>query len=58
VQRWTRSWNHYYAVAPLTEYAWKFCYPGEEEEPTHDEAKEAFAMACEVYNAILARLSK
>jgi HEPN domain-containing protein len=45
-------------VAPLTEYAWKFRYPGEEEEPTHDEAEEAFAMACEVYNAILDRLPK
>jgi HEPN domain-containing protein len=43
-------------VAPLTEYAWKFRYPGEPEEPTVEEADEALVLACEVYEAILDRL--
>ena len=43
-------------AAPLTEYAWKFRYPGELEEPTSEEAEEALAIAREVFHAILARL--
>jgi HEPN domain-containing protein len=43
-------------AAPLTEYAWKFRYPGEPEEPTRQEADAALAVARAVYEAILARL--
>ena len=43
-------------AVPLTEYAWKFRYPGEPEEPTHQEAEEALAIAREVFDVILARL--
>jgi len=42
--------------AGLSEYAWKFRYPGETEEPTRDEAQEALAIAQGVYEAVLARL--
>jgi hypothetical protein len=40
----------------LTEYAWKFRYPGEPELPPLDEAEAALALAQEVYEAILSRL--
>jgi len=43
-------------AAPLTEYAWKFRYPGEPEEPSSEEADEALATAREVHDAVLARL--
>jgi hypothetical protein len=43
-------------AARLTEYAWKFRYPGEPEEPPVAEAQEALALAREVYEAILNRL--
>lgn len=43
-------------TVPLTEYAWKFRYPGEPEEPTRQEAEEALAIARELYAAILQRL--
>jgi len=43
-------------AVPLTEYAWKFRYPGEEESPSRDEADDALAVAREVYEAIVARL--
>ena len=43
-------------AAPLTEYAWKFRYPGEPETPTQEEAKEAFAIAWQVYAAVLDRM--
>ena len=43
-------------AAPLTEYAWKFRYPGEPELPTVEEAEAALALAQEVYNVILDRL--
>ena len=43
-------------AARLTEYAWKFRYPGEPEEPPVAEAKEALVLAREVYEAILSRL--
>ena len=41
---------------PLTEYAWKYRYPGEPAEPDEAEARQALALAREVYDAILARL--
>ena len=43
-------------AAPLTEYAWKFRYPGETGEPDRAEAEEALAAARNVYGAILTRL--
>ncbi|NPV58779.1 MAG: HEPN domain-containing protein [Actinobacteria bacterium] len=43
-------------AAVLTEYAWKFRYPGELEEPTSQEAEEALTLAKQVYEAILKRL--
>jgi HEPN domain-containing protein len=43
-------------AAPLTEYAWKFRYPGEPESPLLDEAEAALVLAREVYDAILNRL--
>ena len=43
-------------VIPLTEYAWKFRYPGEVEEPTIQEAKDALQIAKDFCDAILARL--
>jgi len=43
-------------AAPLTEYAWKFRYPGETEEPEYEEAEQALAVARNVYDAILNRV--
>ncbi len=43
-------------AAPLTEYAWKFRYPGESDEPHQAEAEQALATARRVYGAILNRL--
>ena len=43
-------------AAPLTEYAWKFRYPGESEEATREEAEQALATARHAYEAILTRL--
>ncbi|MDR7489637.1 MAG: HEPN domain-containing protein [Armatimonadota bacterium] len=43
-------------AASLTDYAWRFRYPGEPEEPPREEAEEALAVAHEVYREILARL--
>lgn len=40
----------------LSEYAWRFRYPGEPDEPSASEAEEALSLAREVYEAILARL--
>ena len=40
----------------LTEYAWKFRYPGDSEEPTRQEAEKALALALEVVGAILERI--
>lgn len=42
--------------APLTEYAWKFRYPGDASAPTQAEAEEALALAREVVKAVLSRL--
>jgi HEPN domain-containing protein len=43
-------------AVPLTEYAWKFRYPGDPEEPSLEEAQEARQIARDVQEAILARL--
>ena len=43
-------------AAELTEYAWKYRYPGPLEEPSREEAEETLALAREVYDTILARL--
>jgi HEPN domain-containing protein len=43
-------------AVPLTDYAWKFRYPGELEAPTREEAEGALATAREVFEAILASL--
>lgn len=43
-------------AAPLTEYAWKFRYPGEPQLPPIEEAEAALLLAREVYDAILSRL--
>ena len=43
-------------AAPLTEYAWKFRYPGESDEPTWEEAEEALAIAKSLYEMIVSRL--
>lgn len=43
-------------AVPLTEYAWKFRYPGDPEEPSLREAEEALMIAQGVVDAIIARL--
>ena len=43
-------------AVPLTEYAWKFRYPGELEEPSVEEADEALATARGVCDTVLAHL--
>lgn len=43
-------------AAPLTEYAWKFRYPGDAEEPEAAEAAEALGLARECVAAVLLRL--
>lgn len=40
-------------AVPLTEYAWKFRYPGEVDEPTATEAQDALAIAHAVYQSVL-----
>ncbi len=44
------------AAARLTEYAWKFRYPGEPEVPSREEADEALRVARDLFAAILGRL--
>ncbi len=44
------------SAAPLTEYAWRFRYPGELDAPSRDEAEQALTTALEAYAAILAVL--
>ncbi len=44
------------AVVPLTEYAWKFRYPGEDEAPSYKEAEQALKMARQAHDAVVARL--
>lgn len=43
-------------AARLTDYAWKYRYPGEPEEPLREEAASALELAREVYEAVLERL--
>lgn len=43
-------------AVPLTEYAWKFRYPGEVEQPTRDEVEEALTAARAVYRRVLEEL--
>ncbi len=43
-------------AVPLTEYAWKFRYPGEPVAPSRKEVESAFALATDLYKAVLARL--
>ena len=43
-------------AVPLTEYAWKFRYPGEPEEPSREEAQEALELAREMFEAVIGRL--
>ena len=43
-------------AAPLTEYAWRFRYPGDLDEPPVEEAREALTIAREVFEALLTRL--
>jgi len=43
-------------AAPLTEYAWKFRYPGDPEEPAAEEAVDALERARDVFEAVLKRL--
>jgi HEPN domain-containing protein len=43
-------------AVPLTEYAWKFRYPGEPEEPSWEEAQEALEIAREIFRAVSTRL--
>ena len=40
----------------LTDYVWKFRYPGEPEEPDLEEAQEALSLARQVYEAVIAKL--
>jgi HEPN domain-containing protein len=41
----------------LTTYAWVFRYPGDVEEPTPEEVEETLALAQEVHEAVVARVS-
>jgi hypothetical protein len=43
-------------TTPLTEYAWRFRYPGGAPTLTLEEATEALALAREVVEAVLTRL--
>ncbi|MBI4409200.1 MAG: HEPN domain-containing protein [Gemmatimonadetes bacterium] len=43
-------------AAPLTEYAWRFRYPGEPEEPAREEAEGALRTARELNGALLEQL--
>jgi HEPN domain-containing protein len=43
-------------AVPLTEYAWRYRYPGEPDEPARPEADEALAVAQAVWDAVLERL--
>jgi len=43
-------------AAPLTEYAWRYRYPGDLDEPSSEEAREALAVAREIFESLLSRL--
>jgi len=53
---WGDVMFHAQQAAPLTEYAWRFRYPGESDEPVREEAEQALAVARIVYEAILTRM--
>ena len=40
------------AAAPLTEFAWKFRYPGDASDPTRDESERAVSVARELVSAV------
>lgn len=42
--------------AVLTEYAWKFRYPGEPNEPSREEADAALSLARELHTEVVSRL--
>ncbi|OGF04725.1 MAG: DNA-binding protein [Candidatus Eisenbacteria bacterium RBG_16_71_46] len=43
-------------AVPLTDYAWKFRYPGDPEAPARDEAEGALAIARRLFEEIVVRL--
>lgn len=43
-------------AVPLSEYAWKFRYPGEPEGPTRDDVEAALAVAHAVWDAVTRRV--
>ena len=43
-------------AVPLTDYVWKYRYPGEPAEPSESETSEAFEVAKEVFEAVSARI--
>jgi HEPN domain-containing protein len=43
-------------AVPLTEYAWRFCCPGEPIDPSQEEAEQALTTAREVFDALASRL--
>ena len=43
-------------VVPLTQYAWKFRYPGEDDPPSADEAAHAIGTARELLASVQTRL--
>ena len=45
-------------AGPLTEYAWRFRYPGDPHGPSPEETTLALAVAREVLDAVLARLPR
>jgi HEPN domain-containing protein len=45
-------------AAGLTQYAWKFRYPGEPEEPSLEEAEASIALAREAFDAIVSVLPR
>jgi hypothetical protein len=43
-------------ASTLTDYVWKYRYPGQQTDPPRAEAESALALARKVYDAIIARL--
>jgi len=43
-------------AVPLSEYAWRFRYPGEANDPLPEEAEAALAIARDLFDAIISRL--
>lgn len=44
------------SAGALTDYSWRFRYPGEESEPGMRETEEALSLALRVFEAVLSRL--